>query len=262
MQKISYLFILLLFNACAADAPLDFPNQATAKISKTSKKQAEGVQLAATGHQKAVFQKKETIAFDIQWSNRKGLKAHLVQRPDGSAIYIQYASGTQAWWDSRKVHFSPVADDTITQEQARFDLRAWHYWSCLPYKLDNPGAHWQELPDRTLDGQACAAGRLSFDPGTGDTPDDWFAVFIGRKDKLVHGAAYVATFGYTSAETAAKSPNMIRYNNYQLVDGIPIAQRWSFKGWNTEGLGEGTPLGEAVLSNIRFDAGIELLKGE
>ena len=260
MQKIPYLFFVLLFTACAEDAPLEYPKHAKASLAEANDQSPEAISLVNSGHQKAEFQEKKTQSFDINWSNRDGLKAHLIQRVDGSAIYIRYASGSQAWWNSRDVRFLPAPGDTISQEQARFDLRAWHYWSCLPYKLENPGTHWQALPDRTLNAQACAVGRLTFDPGTGDTPKDWFAVFIGRENQLVQGAAYVATFGHDSAADAAKTPRMIRYSDYQIVERIPIAQRWSFTGWNTDGLAVGAPLGEAVLSNIRFGGGEALLE--
>lgn len=260
MQKLLFLFLIFLFCSCAEDAPLEYPKHANTSAEEEDDLRPAAIRLAEAGHHKSEMQPKSVLAFDIFWSNRNAMRAQLTQRIDGSAIYIRYASGTQAWWDSREVHFSPVPGDTLTQEQARFDLRAWHYWSCLPYKLNDPGTHWQVLPDRTLGTQACAVGRLTFDPGTGDTPDDWFAVFIGRDDQLVQGAAYVATFDHASASEAAKSPNMIRYGDYRLVDGIPMAHRWSFTGWQTETLGSGAALGAAVISNIRFGKGEALLE--
>lgn len=260
-MRIYYLLFLLFFTACAEDAPLDFPKQTPTTSRDSADQRPEGIRLTETGHRKAEFQAKKTCAFDIKWNNRAGLAAHLVQRTDGSAIYIRYASGSQAWWDSKQVRFLPVPGDTLSKEQARFDLRAWHYWSCLPYKLDNPGTHWQSLPDRVLDAETCAVGRLSFDPGTGDTPDDWFAIFISRKKALVLGAAYVATFGHSSAEEAAKTPQMIRFEDFREVDGIPVAHRWLFTGWNTELLDKGTSQGEALLSNIKFGVPAEILNG-
>ena len=131
--------------------------------------QPEGIRLAEAGHQKTAVLNKGTLAFDISWSDRPGATARISQRVDGSAIYIRYASGTETWWDRKNVWIRRAAGDTLSARQARYDLRAWHYFACLPYKLRDPGVQWQAMPDRTLDGQVCTVGRLTFRPGTGDT---------------------------------------------------------------------------------------------
>ncbi len=261
MYKMLLLTAMLAFSACADDLPVDLSTPAAGENTGQTTRPA-GIRLAEKGHRKAAFLKKSTYAFDIVWSHRNGLGAHLVQRPDGSAIYIRYGSGTQAWWNGKDVKLLAAPGDTIGAEQARFDLRAWHYWSCLPYKLDNPGAHWQTMPDRLLGDQRCSVGRLQFDPGTGDSPDDWFAVFIGQTDRLLLGAAFVSTQGKNSAERAAKKPQMIRYSDFRLVDGIPVAQRWTFSAWNTEELDSRANQGAAILSNIRFDRETDVFSKE
>ncbi len=253
MYKLVLLFFSVLFlAACADDPPVDFPEKLPAEIAPTPDQRPEGIRLAETGHQKARLPGKDTMALDLKWSNRNGLQARLTQCMDGSAIHIRYASGTQAWWDGRRVRLEPAPGDTISETQARFDLRAWHYWSCLPYKLSDPGTRWQTLPDRTLDGQPCAVGRLRFEPGTGDTPDDWFAVFTDRKSQLIQAAFFVATSNHDSKTEAAKTPQMIRYLDYNLIRGIPVARRWVFTGWQTDSLEGSVPLGEVFITNIRF----------
>ncbi|MBK8967542.1 MAG: hypothetical protein R3D58_05330 [Saprospiraceae bacterium] len=253
MLKLLLVLSLTLFlTACADDPPLDFPEKSSADATSAQDHRPEGIRLTETGHQKASISGKETLAFDLEWSNRNGLKASLIQRMDGSAIHIRYTSGTQAWWDGRRVRLEPAPGDTISAAQARFDLRAWHYWSCLPYKLSDPGTRWQALPDRTLDGRVCAVGRLSFEPGTGDTPDDWFAVFTDRKSHLIRAAFFVATFNHDSKIEAAKTPQMIRYQDYNFTRGVPVARRWVFSGWQTDSLEGSVPLGEVFITNVRF----------
>lgn len=250
-----YLCMLLLAAGCADDPPVDFSQPAD--IAGDAKPAA--IRLTEGGHHKAELPPKQTIALDLMWSKHPEQKAHLVQRADGSEIYIRYASGSQAWWDSRYVWLLPVAGDTLDAQQTRYDLRAWHYFSCLPYKLSDPGTHWQTLPDRTVDGRSCAVVRLSFEPGTGDTPKDWFAVFTDREKGLVRAAAYVTTFGHPSAEEAAKTPRMIRYLDYKTVAGIPFAHRWAFEGWQTDSLASRTALSGTVLSGVQFGVGEEVL---
>lgn len=214
----------------------------------------ESIRLTEAGHQKELFLHYTTLSFDIQWSDRPGDTARLTQRTDGSAQHIRYASGTQTWWDRRNVWVLPAPGDTFSAAQARYDLRAWHYFACLPYKLRDPGVQFQPMPDRTLDGRPCAVGRLTFRPGTGDTPDDWFAVFTDREAGLLRAAAFITTLDQYSVEAASKVPQMIRYRDYKTVAGIPVAHSWIFTVWQTESLDRGRELRRASLSDIRFGA--------
>lgn len=254
MYRIFLLMATLTIAGCADDLPPDLPAPAGGTAVDTARRsRPEAIRLAETGHRKADLPAKRTISFDLQWRDRPGSPARVTQRADGSAIHVRYASGTQAWWDSRHAWLLPAPGDTVRLEQARYDLRAWQYFLTLPYKLNDPGTHWQTLNDRTLDNRSCSVGRLRFDPGTGDSPDDWFVVFVDRDSALVRAAAYVETLGRRTTGQAAKTPRMIRYLDYRPVDGIPFAHRWAFRGWETDSLGEGEPIGEAVLSNLRLD---------
>jgi hypothetical protein len=244
MKKTYALLLLLPFSACLDDAP---------ESAQDKESRPELVRAVESAHHKTDFLSRETVAFDLElnWRGKAPLHCGIVQRTDGTRIRVRKANGSDILFDGSTAW---MAGDTKGDPEARFDLFAWHYFFCLPWKLADPGARWQPMPDRVFDGHPCSAGRLTFAPGTGDSADDWFLVFSDKKDGLIRGAVYVVTYGGKDIEAAEKGPRSIEYGDYRPVDGIPVAHAWTFHGWNTDSLDSKTKLGEARIRNVRFEA--------
>ena len=242
MKKTYALLLLLPFAACLDDAP-EAPNDKESR--------PELIRAVETAHHKNDFHSHETVAFDLEldWRGKAPLRCGIVQRTDGTRIRVRKDDGSDILFDGNNAW---SAGNTPDAPETRFDLFAWHYFFCLPWKLADPGARWQPMPDRVFDGRLCSAGRLTFAPGTGDSANDWFLVFSDKKDGLIRGAVYVVTYGGKDIETAEKGPRSIEYSDYRPVDGIPIAHKWAFYGWNTDSLDSKTRLGEARIRNVRF----------
>eukprot|EP00903_Cladosiphon_okamuranus_P000645 g643.t1 len=85
----------------------------------------------------------------------------------------------------------------------------------------------------TLSDKVYLTSKLSFEPGTGDAPDDWYVLYADPDSKLLQVAAYIVTAGKDKAE-AEKDPHAIEYLNYQNTGGIPIATEWKFWGWQAD----------------------------
>jgi len=234
-------FILLLFlSACQNDTPDEsLPDNRPELVCATE-----------TAHRKEDFLTHPTVSFDIEltWHGQPTLQATILQRTDGTRIRVRKENGSDILFDGDQSWL--VADQQ--DSDARFDLFTWHYFFCLPWKLSDPGTRWQSMPDRVFEDLPCNSGRLTFAPGTGDAPDDWFLVFSDKKDGLLSGAVYVVTFGGKAVKTAEKEPRAIFYSNFRPVDGIPIAHVWKFYSWQTDSLEEKEEIGTAVIRNVRF----------
>ncbi len=235
------LFLLLAcgFIACKNDPPVQIPDTRT-----------DLVKTAETGQKKADFLQHEVVSFDLALSRESEvpLQATVLQRTDGTRIRVQKNNGSLLLFDGVNGWLAAAQSDA----NARYDLFTWHYFFCLPWKLSDPGTQWQALPDRTLEQHDCHAARLTFSDGTGDSPDDWFVVFTDKQEGYVRRAIYIITFGGTDSEEAAKAPHAIFYDDFRVVEGIPIAHRWKFYEWQTEGLAGKKEIGAAVISNVRF----------
>lgn len=209
------------------------------------------VQATETAHRKTEFLSHENVSFDLElnWQGRAPLRASILQRTDGTRIRMRKQNGSDILFDGNACWLAPAAQQ---DPEARFDLFAWHYFFCLPWKLSDPGVRWQPLPDRVFENLPCSSGRLTFAPGTGDAPDDWFLVFSDKKEGLLRGAVYVVTFGGKKIEAAEKEPRSILYGDFRQVDGIPIAHAWKFYSWHTDSLDNKKEIGAAAIRNVQF----------
>lgn len=216
-------------------------------------KRPELVRAAETAHRKESFLDRETVAFDLElnWQGRSPLHATVIQRTNGSRIRIRKENGSDILFDGSACWLAPASAE---DPDARFDLFAWHYFFCLPWKLSDPGVRCQPLPDRVFDNALCASARLTFAPGTGDAPNDWFLVFSDKKEGLLRGAVYVVTFGGRNLKSAEKEPRAVFYSDFRPVDGIPVAHVWTFYSWHTDSLDEKKQIGSAVIRNVRFSS--------
>lgn len=67
---------------------------------------------------------------------------------------------------------------------------------------------------------------------------------------MLYAAAYIDTLN-KEKQVAEEEPHAIVYHNYQLLNGIPLATRWTFHNWSPEN-GIEEQIGEAEKSDIEF----------
>lgn len=177
------------------------------------------------------------------------LEGRLLFRPDMSASRLEVKGGPVLVHDGESAWVSPAA---APFPQARFHLLTWPYFAAVPMKLRDPGAKLELMEEKPLQaGQNLPAARLTFAPGTGDTPDDWYVVYREPGTNRLKAVAYIVTYG-KSAEEAEKEPHALLYEDFQTVDGVTLSTSWKFYNWNQEQGVHGDPLGEMSFSNLRF----------
>ena len=203
------------------------------------------------GHRVKAFLDQQVFQFDIDldFGGEDRLDATVYMKTNSTGIRIDKTDGTSLVYDGQQVYMSPAdADD----KGARFDMFTWSYFFALPYKLNDPGTKWEDLGELPVrDALVRPAGRLSFDSGTGDAPDDWYVVYYNPENGLIDTAGYIVTFGGRDPKKAEANAHAIHYQNYQDTEGIPMATKWTFHNWNREtGLGE--QLGSATLTHLKF----------
>lgn len=242
MRNIYWFPILLFYAACANDSPAPSANQEPPSAL---------VRAVESAQQLETFRSRETISFDVQltWRGQTTFEANVLQRTDGTRIRVRKQDGAELIFDGKNSWIAPAGRE---YPRARFDLFTWHYFFCMPWKLSDPGTHWQDLPDRVFEGIRCRSSRLSFAPGTGDAPDDWYLVFSDTENGLLLGAVYIVTYGGKEIKEAEKEPHAIVYGDFRDIDGVPVAHTWTFYNWHTDSLDKREKLGGAVISNVRF----------
>jgi hypothetical protein len=195
------------------------------------------------------FNSKEAIQFDLklEFGGAERMNAKFTLLTNSSKGVIEYENGAKIIFDQDKVFYST----TIPNEEAvRFDAFTWSYFFLFPYKVSDPGTIWTAYSNTEKDSKKYFTEKLTFTSGTGDAPDDWYVVYADAKSNLIEKAAYIVTLKSDKKE-AEKNPHAIQYVNYTEVEGIPIATKWVFWGWE-EGKGLTDELGQASLTNIKF----------
>ncbi|MGB5942996.1 MAG: hypothetical protein WBG71_08955 [Leeuwenhoekiella sp.] len=200
-------------------------------------------------HGKSNFKSGDAIQFkiDLDFGGKNRLSGLMTTTPSNDRIRIDYKDGNRLLFDGKKVTMTPK---DATASSARFDIFTWAYFFAFPYKLNDGGTNFEIAGEGTLkDDRKFEIFKLSFDPGTGDAPDDWYVGYL-NPDGSIRAAGYIVTFN-KEQEKAEKSPHAILYDNYENIDGIPFATQWSFYNWNADTGISGEPLGNATLSEFR-----------
>ncbi|MEN7549082.1 hypothetical protein AAG747_14260 [Rapidithrix thailandica] len=219
------------------------------KESTTLSDEASFVNSIEKVHHKKDFMAKEAIAFDfdLTFGGNQVMVGKVTVATNSSRIRIDREDGLCLVYDGKLVYQTP---DSVEHPMARFDIFTWPYFFAMPFKLSDPGTQWQMQENATVNERTCKVGKLTFEKGTGDAPDDWYLIHQDLDNHRLYAAVYIVTFGKTFEE-ANEKPHAISYHDYQEVEGVPMATTWNFWEWNKD-LGFTKQLGEARLSNIEF----------
>ncbi len=164
-----------------------------------------------------------------------------IETGDGAVMVLD---GEDAW-------IAP-ADAPVPPGMARFHLLTWPYFAAAPFKLADPGTTLVDAGPKPLDAHhILPAGMLTFDAGTGDSPDDWYLVYRDPDTDRLAALAYIVTYGKDTHD-AEKEPHVAVYEAFEDVDGVTLPTRMSMWNWES-GTGKiGEMLGQLDLANYRF----------
>jgi len=200
-------------------------------------------------HLKANFLNQKFISYDIEVSfgGKKVLQGNFTQETGGGKIKLTKSDGAIVLFEGNEVYGKGIPEEG--KGSARFHIFTWPYFLGLPYKLNDGGTIWSDFSEQKWGTDTLATGKLAFESGTGDAPDDWYIVYKGTNNTIA-GAAYIVSYG-KGKEAAEKEPHAIKYNDYRMIEGIPFSTDWSFHMWNLEE-GYTDTIGKVVLKNIKF----------
>ncbi len=209
------------------------------------------IQSIEKAHKKDSFLKHKAISFkvDVFFGGKLHLDGKITMLTNASKIRIDKNDESKLIYDGKNVFLYPK---DANDKGARFDMFTWTYFFGMPYKLNDPGTKWELGNNKSLDGVEHQTAKLTFEPGTGDAPDDWYVIYTDPTNNSLKAAAYIVSFGSDGDTSKAEAdPHAIHYKDFILVDGIPFATKWEFYGW-TEEKGMTDKLGEATITDITF----------
>lgn len=180
------------------------------------------------------FKMAGTVVFDTPVGKSR------MELDDGS---VWVFDGKTAW----------VTADSPTKQRARFHLLTWPYFFATAFKLQDPGSHLSgpELLSVQNKADQRPAVKLSFDPGVGDSPEDWYYAFHDEQGRL-DALGYIVTYGKPQAK-AEEAPSICIYDEFEEVDGITVPVAWTTWFWQPgEGIVSEKYKGKTHFTNVRF----------
>ena len=200
-------------------------------------------------HNKTDFLSHEAISFkiDLKFGGNERINGNLTLLTNTGKIRIDKSDGSSLIFDGTSAYLTPA---NANQKGNRFDIFTWAYFFAMPFKLSDDGVNIKVLQETQFDGKRRQTLNMTFQKGTGDSPDDWYMLYINA-DNTLHAAGYVVTF-QSDLASAEKSPHAIVYSAYQNIEGVPIATNWKFYNYDKQLGLVGDPLGEATISDIHF----------
>ncbi len=245
---ITLVAVTFLLLSCKKQSQTDNTND---KIEKKATTFSEKVEVA---HNKDAFLANEAIKFDvlIEFGGNEILDATISVATTSEYAIIEKKDGSKIYINKDKVFVSPELKD---DPSVRFHAYTWSYFFLFPYKLNDQGTIWKDTYKTNEAVANFDTAKLTFKANVGDSSDDWYIVYKNKETDVLDNVAYIVTAGKTNEE-AEKDPHAIKYEDYKLINNIPISNNWSFWGWNsTDGLTN--KIGSAKITNIEFIDGFK-----
>ena len=202
----------------------------------------------ADSHGLDAWSQKKAIFADFTLVFGEPMRIETTFLTDLSRAHVEFGDMGTIVWDGSQCWVSPF-DSEIPMP--RFQARTWPYFIAAPFKLNDPGSTLEPTGKAQLLGEPYDTARLTFEAGVGDTPDDWYVLYMHPVTGQLKAMAYIVTY-YQDTETANAKPHAILYRDFREVDGVTLAHAWEFYLWSQEQGIYGDAIASAKFHDIRF----------
>ncbi len=130
--------------------------------------------------------------------------------------------GTRAWSENWKIPIPP-----------RFLALLQYYFLNLPWLTQDPGVHLSAPGKGKIPGDSTeyATVRMTFGAGVGDSPRDYYVLFVDPATKRLNGCEYIVTYRAVLPEgSTASPPHLLVYQDFEKVDGLLVPKRYTIYG--------------------------------
>ena len=145
--------------------------------------------------------------------------------------------GTNVW----------IAPDSLDAGRARFYHNLYFYFFAMPFVVGDPGAYYEELPQKEINGRTYGGIKVSYNQGVGDAPDDNYIIWYDPETFQMEWLMYTVT--YRSGEPSDRY-SLIKYENWQNFSGTVLPQKIAWYQYQNDSVGD--MRSEAIFENIEL----------
>ncbi|MFK8003338.1 MAG: hypothetical protein AB8H86_27455 [Polyangiales bacterium] len=186
-----------------------------------------------------------TIEFEFDYApiGNPGGRKHTFQRIDlwSSRAHHQLVGGEGEFgFDGETAWVKPNAE--VISPSSRFWSLTPYYFVGMPFVLADPGVILTRLEDAELNGTTYQLVKANYEAGTGDSPDDYYILYLHPETHRVAALRYVVSFPGMFAPGEHSPEKIMMYTGDIEAGGLHFASEYHTHRWNAE---EGAP-GERV----------------
>ncbi|MEP0985695.1 DUF6503 family protein [Ekhidna sp.] len=134
-----------------------------------------------------------------------------------------------------------VTPDSVDASRSRFYHNLYFYFYAMPFVVGDPGAFYEDVEPRELQGKTYNGIKVSYGDGVGDAPDDNYIIWIDSETNQMEWLMYTVT--YQSGEPS-DTYKLIKYDQWDKFEGLVLPTTLQWYEYDGETVGE--PRGDAV----------------
>lgn len=145
-------------------------------------------------------------------------------------------------------------------EDASYPARFWaltpYYFVGMPFVLGDPGVNLEKVDDDPKEAgfEAADVVEATFDPGTGDAPDDYYVLYLEPDTGRLLGLRYVVSYApfMVEAEAEHTPEKLLVYERIEPVGPLKLSRRHEFFAFGEGTKGERVTIAE--VSDVEYGA--------
>lgn len=158
------------------------------------------------------------------------------------------AADAELGWDGERAWIAPAPE--AFPSTARFWATTPYYFVGIPFVLGDPGVRFEVLPDAELDGVAHRIVKASYESGTGDSPDDYYVLYLHPETHRVSAIRYVVAYPGFFEEGQHSPEKLMRYEGLHEVAGVLVPARLDTYAWDAEAAAIGERVTDVEVANV------------
>jgi hypothetical protein len=192
------------------------------------------------------------VEYDLDWRAPEGRRIERqtfdLRSRDGlvkAENYMIGASGGEVWVHPNTEPFGGIPP--------RFYLWTTFYFFGMPFVFADEGARQEPLGVKNVGGVEYDAVKITFAPGTGDTPDDFYVAYLERPNAQLKIVTYVVTYPMFRKGRPIEEleQHAVVFDEWQTAFGLSVPKRARFFAWKNDQI-DGEPVAIAEFSGVRF----------
>ena len=195
-----------------------------------------------------------SVEYDLTYERPKGEKRDHqlfdLRTRDGLITADDYKLGAS----KGEVWITPRAD-ALGGTPPRFYMWTPFYFFGMPFVFADPGVKQHSLGRKMYQGAEYDVVKITYEAGTGDSPDDFYIAYLDPSSGRLKLAVYVVTYPALRKGKPLEEleQHAIVFEEWQEVDGLTVPKTASYFDWKN-GTTEGEMLGRLRFANVRFAA--------